>query len=416
MPRLSSAADRNLDFNRPPAIYFRMKLEGESGPVLIYQSLGRIDVETARRVRDALVATLEGASMCQRLGLPLPAENEVAKRFGVQGMLDRLGLLKRREVLATVGEVIAAFEADAPGRNISVETGSSGYKAVSALKLILKTIHGAEVDVSALSAKVLTAELLQDFQARRVAAAVEKGPAAVQTARITASSTINQARMVLAAPAMREENMRALKLPDLEEFHAWKPSVTTRKLRVPVDDVTLARLRTEVDGLWFAADAGDDAARARWLAVALAGNVGLRRGDAKRARWSWVRVIAGKPRLYVVATDESEPKGNEYSVELDPGVWADMQAMRRPGEVYVVPGATVEERDEIFTANAEWLRGLSPVLHVDKPNHELRAVFLQAMDRAHGRQAAQEAAGHDKARTTEIYTGKGRSAKSVRAI
>lgn len=417
MPRLNAPKDRNLDFSRSPAVYFRKKVDGASGPVLIFQSLGRIDLETARKVRDALEQTLEGAEICAKMGLPIP-ENELATKFGVQGMLDRLGLVRKKQPLATIGEVIAAFEADCPGRNIATGTGSSAYKAGSALKMILREVKKLETseDAEKLPASVLTPELLQDFQSLRTAAAVANGPAAVQTARVTAASTINQARMVVAAPAMQEANMRALRLPDLEAFRAWKPAATTRKLRVPVDDVTLERLRARMDDLWLAADGGDEAARGRWLAAALAGNLGLRRGECVAARWDWVRVIAGRPRVYIVTDGDFAPKGNERSVEIEATVWADMQALRIDGSVYMVPGATAEARDEVLTANAAWLREISPALHVDKPNHELRAVFLQAMDRAHGRAAAQEAAGHDKARTTEIYTGRGGSRKSVRAL
>lgn len=416
MPRLNAPRDRNLDFSRSPAVYFRKKVEGPDGPVLIFQSLGRIDLETARRVRDALEQTLEGAEICAKMGLPVP-ENELATRFGAQGMLDRLGLVRKKQPLATIGEVIEAFESDCPGRNISTGTGSSAYKASSALKMILREVKKVTSEAAeALPASVLTPELLQDFQSLRTAAAVANGPAAVQTARVTAASTINQARMVVAAPAMQEASMRALRLPDLEAFRAWKPSATTRKLRIPVDDVTLERLRAKMEDLWLAADGGDEKARAQWLASALSGNIGLRRGEGVAARWDWVRVMSGKPRIFIVTDGDFAPKGNERSVEIEATVWADMQALKREGAVYIVPGATMEARDEVFSENATWLRALSPVLNVDKPNHELRAVFLQAMDRAHGREAAQEAAGHDKARTTEIYTGRGGSRKSVRAL
>lgn len=416
MPRKDAPEDRNLNFDRLPAIYFDMLVDVPgAGPKRIRQSLGPIDKPTARRVRDALVQTLNGAAICARMGLELP-QDELAEQFGVQGMLDRLGLIRRKTRLATIGRVIEAFESDCPGRGIQTGPGSSSYKATAALRLILREVRGLEANeqVDALSASALTPELLQDFQSQRVAAAATKGPAAVQTARVTAASTINQARMVVAGPAMREASMRGLELPDLEAFRAWKPAATTRKLRVPVDDVTLERLRTKVDELWLLAADGNEEARAKWLALCLAGNLGLRRGSAVMARWSWARQVGKRWRLYLVATDEAEPKGNEYSVEIEASVWTDMQALRKPGEDYIVPGATLEARDEVFRLNAFWLRGLG--LNVDKPNHELRAVFLQAMDRAHGRQAAVDAAGHDKARTTEIYTGKGGSGKSVRAL
>ncbi|MDR1280980.1 MAG: hypothetical protein LBK99_09185 [Opitutaceae bacterium] len=250
-PRANNSDDRYLDFNRLPKIYFRMLVEGPKGPVRIYQSLGQIDVETARRVRDALVETLNGAVTCARLGIDLPAMGEMAVRFGVEGLLDRLGVIGKRKGVASIGDVIAAFMADAPGRNIDTETGSSGYKAISALRLVIRTVHGE--------------------------AATTKGPASVAAARTTAASTVNQARMVVSERAMTGKAMRALRLPDLAKFRAWKPDGTTRRLRKPVDDLTLARLRSAMDDAWFNHPA-------RWLAATLCGNLGLRRGSAVMAR------------------------------------------------------------------------------------------------------------------------------------
>ncbi|MFA6959906.1 MAG: hypothetical protein WC205_04040 [Opitutaceae bacterium] len=411
MPRLNNTEDKFLDFKRLPTILFRMKVEGPDGPVLIHRSIGRVDVPTARRVRDALVTTLEGAAICAKMGLALP-HNELADQFGVQGMLKKLGLLSRKRSLASIGDLIAAFEADAPGRDLAKKTVGA---ASSSLRLILREvlrIEGPAVDM--LPSSVLKWTVLQDFQALRVAAASPAGPAAVKTARITAASTISQARVIVGEPSMREANMRALLLPDLEEFRAWQPAASTRKVRVPVDDLTRARLRAACEDLWFAADGGDEVARAKWLATALAGNAGLRRGSAINARWDWVRMEHGEPKLYVVATDEAKPKGNETFIKLDASVWNDMQALKREGSVYIVPGATLKERDAVFKTTCEMLRGLG--LNVDKPNHELRAVYAQEMRRQHGMEAAQDAMGHDKPRTTEGYTGKRGGDKSVRAL
>lgn len=402
-PTPLSDPDRNL-YQRGPAIYFRMVVVGPEGPKEVNQSLGRVDWDTARRVRDVLVQTLEGAALCARMGLEFQA-SPLAQQFGVDAMLERVKLLRRRIQAASIAEVCRAFELDCDGRGISTDNRGSGYKAVSSLKLVVRTVKG-DVDLEKTPATVLTPQLLEDYQAAKVKAAIEKGPAAVKTARTTIASTINQARMVVSERALQQENMRKLGLPDLEEFRAWKAEGTTRKVRRPVDDEVLARLRLAMDDLWFQAPA-------RWLAAALCGNLGLRRGSAVMARWTWARRVGGKWRLFVVATDEAEPKGNEYSVEIDDGLWKDMCEVRQGGD-YIVPGETLEARDAVFDANVDWLRGLG--LNVNKPNHELRAVFAQAMDRAHGRAAASAALGHSEEKTTAIYTGRAQAAGSVRPL
>ncbi|MDR1440707.1 MAG: hypothetical protein LBJ10_12155 [Clostridiales bacterium] len=347
--------------------------------------------------------TLEGATLCEKMGLSFEA-SPLATQFGADAMLKRLGVVSRRKGLATVGEIITAFELDAAGR--SVDAGSV-YKAQSSLRNVIKTAMGVADREAAngLSSSVLTAKLLQDYQAAKVRAAKDEGPEALQRALTTAASTVNQARMVVSERAAREARMRELRLPDLKEFRKWKPDGTTRKLRRPVDDATIERLRSASDDMWFKEPA-------RWLALALCGNLGLRRGSAVMARWSWVRKVGGKWMLYILATDEAAPKGNEYAVRIVDSLWKDMCAVRQDGD-YIVPGRTPRERDAVFERNVSWLRDLG--LDVDKPNHELRAIFAQAMRRALGRDAASDALGHGDRKLLDVYTGRG-SGESVRVL
>jgi hypothetical protein len=158
MPCPSNTEDRNL-YKRGEALYFRMALAGPNGLVEVNQSLGRVDWNTARRVRDAPVQTLEGAALCERMGLAFEA-SPLAAEFGAEAMLRRTGVVARRKGLATVGEIITAFELDAAGRN--VEAGSV-YKAQAALRNVIKTarVTGREV-ANGLSSSILTAGLLQD--------------------------------------------------------------------------------------------------------------------------------------------------------------------------------------------------------------------------------------------------------------
>jgi integrase len=406
MPRANNSSDRNL-YQRGDAIYFRITLVTSAGPVEVNQSLGRIGWETARKVRDALVQTLEGATLCQKMGLPFES-NEIASQFGADAMLKRLGIVARRQMIATIGEIITAFDLDAAGRDMQTD---SVYKACSSLRNLLKTTLGLKTreEADALSSSILTAKLLQDYQAAKIKTAKDArdgGPDALGRALTTAASTVNQARSVVSERALREKRMRELRLPDLAEFRAWKPDGSTRKLRKPVDDDTIARLRDAIDDMWFHHPK-------RWLALALCGNLGLRRGSAVMARWTWVLRIAGKHRIYLLKTDEAAPKGNEYSVEIVDSLWTDMNAVRDTGSDYIIPGKTREERDAVLQENVQWLRDLG--LDVGKPNHELRAIFAQAMRREYGRDAASEALGHGDKNLVDVYTGRGAS-KGVRVF
>jgi hypothetical protein len=137
-----------------------MSIAGPNGVVEVNQSLGRVDWATARRARDALVQTLEGAALCEKLGLAFESA-PLAAQFGADAMLRRLGIVSRRKGLATVGEVISAFELDAAGRNVD---GGSVYKAQASLRNVIRTALGVErAEVDGLPASVLSAGLLQDY-------------------------------------------------------------------------------------------------------------------------------------------------------------------------------------------------------------------------------------------------------------
>lgn len=354
-------------------------------------ALGTQDKSAALEAAALLRSTAQNERMRARLGLPPVAGDS---------LLEKLGLLRQRTSMATIGEIIAAYEADVPGREIKTRSAGS---AVSSLRLILRTVLGEKVDVDGLKASVLTPELFHDYEAAKIAAGKLEGPDRLQSALTTSASTITQARAVFCADALACAHMRQLKLPDLTRVMTFKKKGTTRKIRIEVDDTTLERLRCASDELWFTAPA-------RWLAFALCCGIGLRRGEAFRARWDWARQIRGNWVMYLVTSADGAPKGNEHKKEISNSLWADMCAVRKDGD-FIVPGATPDEREGVFDANVQWLRSLG--FDMDKPNHELRAIYLQALDRKHGRAAAQLGAGHGDARTTEIYTGRG-TAPAVR--
>jgi integrase len=404
MPRpRAKARDKYLEPHPNGSIYFRITLPGTHGPVPVRQSLGPLDIETARRVRDALVTTLYGSITCKAAGIDIP-ENALARQFGAEAMLAKLDIIRHRQNTPSIAEVIAAFELDATGRDISPKTVTG---AISSLRSILRTVYGPNPEPDARRVSELTEDLLDDYKTAKLAEAKPHGPDRVASAKVTVTSTVSQARTMFSKPSMRLAHLRALNIDTaaLTPFLRWQSGYTTRRTRAAMDDATVSRLIALIDGLWF----NDPAA---YLALTLAANVGRRRGEATMARWSWVRMIRQKPTMYLLKTDEAQPKGNETSVEIPIDVWQDMSAHRSSSE-YIVPGETRAERDDVFNRTCAMLREIG--IDVGKPNHELRALQLQRARDEYGMDNAQAIGGHSDRRTTEIYTGKG-SGKAIRVL
>lgn len=381
---------------------FRTWIDGKE----IQFALGTQDAVLAQETADTLRKNIEAERIRARLqggnfASSIGADPVVRDRF--KELFDRLGLMKVHSELATIDEIDSAFRDDAGGRAI-------GDKSVNAylsyLRRIVRIVFQVDdAGAGKLRASVLTWQILHDYQAKMIAEAKPAGALAVDKATTSSFSAINQAQAVFSEAALKGPKMRALRLPDLKEFRTFKPDGSTRKVRIEIDDATRERLRQASDDLWFTAPA-------RWLAFALCGGIGLRRGEAVRARWDWAKVVGGKVILYLVTTADGAPKGNEHKKEIELSLWQDMQAVRQGGD-YIIPGDTAAARDRVLDENVQWLRAFG--FDMDKPNHELRALYLQALDRKHGREAAQLGAGHSSARTTEIYTGRG-TAPAVRSL
>jgi integrase len=383
---------------------FRARIPTPDGPRNVALSLGRVDRAFARRARDSILRTIDAARLALHLGLDAPPLDPTAQALGLDKLLETLRLLRRRRAPATLGQLIAAYLADAPGRALKPR---SAYQAVASLRAIMRALHPGMTNdqIDTLPATTLTAELLEDYKAAKIRETRDLGPSRQTSAQATIASTARQAQSLLARDALAQSHLRALALPDLTPFTAWKSGFSTRRLRQELDDNTLSRLAATVEHLWFT----DPRA---WLAICLAGNLGLRRGEATRARWSWIRLIAGVPTIYIVRTDESAPKGNERRLTIDPTVYADMCAHRSTSD-YILPGATLAERDAIYDHTKTILRAHG--LPAGKPNHELRALQLQRAQRQGGMDNAQRVAGHSDRATTEIYTGRG-TGQTVRVL
>jgi len=378
---------------------FRVNIDGDDRWVAMHLREEDADIVAEIAAKWRQVVRIERLRRrCEAAGMPGPSAADEA-------LLRKLGLLRQRTDVATIGEIEDALIADAVGRKI---TDKAVRAYLSYLRRIVRVVLklSSDVEVRRQRASVLTAQLLHDYQATSIAEAKPRGPIAIDKAETTSFSAINQAQAVFSVEALACAHMRALKLPDLTEFTAFKPKGTTRKMRVRVDDETIDRLARQSDALWFSEPG-------RWLAVALCGGLGLRRSEAVKARWDSVRREGGEWVIYIVTTADGAPKGNEHKKTIDAGLWKDMCAVRVEGSDYIIPGDNADERDSVCQQNVPWLRELG--LNVNKPNHELRAIYLQALNRQHGREASQLGGGHSDKRTNEIYTGRD-TAPAVRVL
>jgi len=127
--------------------------------------------------------------------------------------------LKSRSGYATIGEVIERYQAGASDRAHTVRNNSS------ALRLIVRTVHGGDADRQ--TSSVLTSELIRHFD--RIKMADAKTEPERHRARASIRSYVVQGRSVVAPRKMRfyEE----LNLPDLSGFRNERSSQRIHHVR-----------------------------------------------------------------------------------------------------------------------------------------------------------------------------------------
>lgn len=301
---------------------------------------------------------------------------------------------------STLGAVIAAYRAYCDGADVTPRTVREN---ISCLLRIVRAVKGQAFDAEAARADLLTADLVRDYQAALIAAAKPAGPVAIDKAKTTAQSTARQARSLFSRRALASAPYRDLLLPDLSGFlTAPLERGERRAFREPSPEIMAKTLK--------AVAALRQQNPARWLALVLAANLGLRRGEAVAARWDWVttRTLPTEDGgtvtthvMEIIKRDDFDPKGTERRVSIHPEVWAGILELREPS-AYILPGTTPAARAVLFRENAAWLRKLG--WEENKPNHALRKLFGSEFATRHGLYAAQSALGHSDPRlTSQIY-------------
>lgn len=389
--------------------YFRKRIDGSDRWV----ALGTKDRATAEEAAALLRQTAQNERLRQRLGMPTAAPDS---------LLAKLGMLRQRSEVATIGEVFAAF--DEANRGRAIEPRSAG-NAKSSLRHVVRTVKGDTFDVDGARCSILTDQLLGDYAAERRRIRLEEEiPAKLRAARAagqpvaserefrdremdavqtTIKSTVTQARSIFARDLLQSAAYRALKLPEcLDAFRAYTLEGTTVKAyrRPPAEVLEAIRagaatLKSEDPGAW--------------LALQLEVNGGLRRGSAADALWEWF-VVTGPDQVQLQC---SRAKGNDTDNAFPWDRYQELLALKA-SPTFVLPGATRTDRDACCARLVDWLRGKG--LDRRLPNHELRKWAIDARRREFGLDDAQAFGGHSDQKLTAKAYSRGRTERVLRVV
>jgi integrase len=251
--------------------------------------------------------------------------------------------LKLRNDNATIGELLEKYVANAQQRPSTVRGNARS------LRNIVRTVHGGDADSKPSS--VLTANLIREFERRRISAAERKaaaggGAGAVQRARASTASFVRQARSVVALRKMRF--YEGLKLPDLASFRGESVQTPSRSMPRPLDMSALAQMEAATPLL-----AEEDPAT--YVAHLLFSRLGLRNIEIINARTHWI----SDGRIGIIDRPEEDffPKGCEGWVPIAPDVLQEIlrfQPLCSDG--FLIPGGTRTDRHQaVYRRHSKWV-------------------------------------------------------------
>jgi integrase len=239
------------------------------------------------------------------------------------------------------------------------------------LRRVLEVATGRQ-DVLSLNVSVLTDDLEAKY---REACAAGAGADEVRRhrARVSAASTLRQAKSVFARWCLAEYRAAGMQFPEsLAGFlaarrRAGSASVKAQAYTRRPDELVRAtmdgaeRLRLERPDLY--------------AVFCLSYFQGMRAGEIAEARWSWVEQQDGQRVIRICRRpDWRGPKNlKDHSVPMTDDTWAALQAVRGDSP-FIVPGASFTARRNLIGRTfAQWMRavGWDPEVY-PKAAHELR--------------------------------------------
>lgn len=225
-------------------------------------------------------------------------------------------------------------------------------------------IGGGIEDPAGASAAVLTADLMEAYERRKLATVKADG-GDVAAARNTIVSVRHNAKAVFSRRA--RSRMRDMILPEsLDEF--LRAGDVSGEICWALPDPALVA-KTKAAALVLR-----DTASPLWPCWLLLYGLGLRAKEAAYSRWTWCRDTPSGWVLDVIARPQEwdGPKGTQGYVPVPPGMRAEFERMRAQGGLYILPGESYYARYEelIQRKFAKWMRGLGWT--TNHCGHELR--------------------------------------------
>lgn len=250
-----------------------------------------------------------------------------------------------------LGQVVGAYKTAAIVRGMPERTIDC---YVSSLRTVLRA---AGHDLDAATTAVLTADTVRVY--------INAAKLDTKRGRVTARSTLRQARGLFAKWTKEQEVYANLALPDLHGFltageirhhgevnvYVPRPADLVARTKVAAED-----LSANLKAVWY-------------LAYGLA----LRAGEIVDARWDWVAPDGdGRTCLHVLNRQDSSRKGDlPRAIPIPDKALAHLQAVRS-GD-YLLPGATPKERANLVKWTNAWMRQLGWTFdQYSKGIHELR--------------------------------------------
>lgn len=327
----------------------------------------------------------------------------------------RLDMVSRRSDVSTIEDLFTTYTDWSKGVDIAAPTVKKNKQCLS---LILETVLGSAYSEETTRVSAFTVDACRQYSAKVIEARkaeseaqkwdAEKLKAKLASAQRTIRSTVRQARSLFCKEAMSSVAYRDLVLPDMSAV-----------MRLVIGESTLVAYQRPPQEV-LDTIARDAAALkledpAKWLALQLEVNIGLRRSSARQAKWEWLQERGvdrdGVPwvECYVAVA-----KGGESWVRIDHAFYQELLAFRKEGQVYILPGKDEAERDEVLAGLVDWLRDRG--LDRRMPNHELRKWYGDSKYTEHGASEAQNALGQsDSKLTSKVYASK-RSIKALRVV
>lgn len=281
--------------------------------------------------------------------------------------------------------------------------------------------------MDALPLSILTGENVARWRAERIAG--ESDPVKRQAAKVTADSTIRQAKALFGAkilPLIQD----SIALPDPLPFTDVSLGKTTRRFRSDVSAAWLFTVgRTELaeaktEAIPERKDSRGrrlpepkinpaDSKREQWKALCLLMLAGLRRAEADTLTWKQIDLQAGQLRIERTPYFSPKSADAERTIDLSPDaveILRKFKSLPNLNPVFVLNGgkARPDARREHYRADCapwrtwerliEWIREKG--VETPKPLHTLRAMAGSLINEAFGLEAARNFLGHADVSTT----------------